>query len=43
MITLQQYDILARFNTKQLYEYFSLIQLHSDLNIQDDKRISIIS
>jgi len=42
MNTSQLFDILGIFNTKQIFEYFSLIQLHSDLSIRVNESLSII-
>jgi hypothetical protein len=40
--TTQLFDILGIFNIKQLIEYFSLIQLHSDLSNRVNECLSII-
>ena len=40
--TAQLFDILGIFNIKQLIEYFSVIQLHSDLRNRVNECLSII-
>lgn len=42
MNTSPLFDILGIFNIIQLFEYFSLIQLHSDLSIRVNESSCII-